>query len=180
MAELATIARPYAHALFSMSEKQAWHSVLKDLANITQIKDFLVWLRHPATAKELVLDICSKALNLDGLSPNIAQAIKNFIHILLVNRRFHALPEIYKQFDELYKQSQQVVTVRVISANPLTDADMKQLSQTLESKLKQKMQLIFETDPQLIGGFKICVNDKVLDISYMHSLQKLEQLICIS
>jgi len=58
-----------------------------------------------------------------------------------------------------------VLEAIVISALPIGDEQVKPLLASLESKFKRRITARVEIDPQLIGGVKIVVGDKVIDAS---------------
>jgi F-type H+-transporting ATPase subunit delta len=98
MAELATIARPYAEALFKASSSDlsgaaAWVEVLKEVAKNPQLQEFS---DNPNVTSAQVFDVIS------GVAPVVLpEMAKNFLRTVIENGRLNALPEIAEQFRAL-------------------------------------------------------------------------------
>jgi F-type H+-transporting ATPase subunit delta len=173
MAELATVARPYAKALYSLAVEHNktgdWVTVLENLAKAVAVPKVAAAIDRPEQNAE------AKAEVLLGLLPEGAfdERFKAFLSTLAENDRLNALPEIFTQFQALYLSASHIQKAVIYSAFPLTEAQFSQLVLDLQAKLGSKLDAKVEVDPELIGGVKVEVGDQVLDMSVQAELQKL-------
>lgn len=164
MAELTTVARPYAEAVFRLAKEtgalEAWSQSLAKLAQIAGNKEAQTVVADPqftaANAQALFLELLGK-----DVSPEVA----NFITIVLENRRFLLLPSIAAQFEELKAASEGQVDAFIESAYALTDAQLVELTATLSQQFKRKVSAEVTVNAALIGGVKVTVGDLVVDAS---------------
>jgi F-type H+-transporting ATPase subunit delta len=174
MAELSTLARPYAKAAFEYAveakDVQGWSDSLSLAASVAQQSTVEKLLSSPsATAAkqaEAVNDICGDEL---------ATACQNFISILSENRRLQLLPQISQQFEIMKANLEKAVDVDVVSASKLNAAQQKALSEALSAKLERKVNLQVSLDKSLLGGAVIRAGDTVIDGSIRGRLTKLAE-----
>lgn len=171
MAELATIARPYAEALFESSGADAsataeWLDAIAAVAGNTQLQQFAANPRiTPAQVFDLIAGVAGIAL---------PQNARNFLGTVIDNGRLAALPEIAAQFRALKNARSGLSDATVFSAFPVDDATLADLSGLLEKRFGAKLQLHVELDPELIGGVRVVVGDEVLDTSVRARLQQMK------
>ncbi|HVK94350.1 MAG TPA: F0F1 ATP synthase subunit delta [Noviherbaspirillum sp.] len=171
MAELATIARPYAEALFRVAQSgnlAAWSDLVSEMAAVAALPDVKTFAGNPKLTDQQIVDTFLSLLK----SRVFAQA-KNFIGMLVENDRLTLLPEIGMQFHALKNAAQGVADAAITSAFELTDAQVKDLVATLEKKLGRKLNPSVEVDSALIGGVRVAVGDEVLDTSVRAKLQRM-------
>ena len=174
MAELSTLARPYAKAAFEYAveakDVQGWSDSLSLAASVAQQPSVKKLLSSPsATAAkqaEAVQDICGDEL---------ATACQNFISILSENRRLQLLPQISQQFEIMKANLDKAVDVEVVAASKLDAAQEKALSEALSAKLERKVNLQVSLDKSLLGGAVIRAGDTVIDGSIRGRLTKLAE-----
>jgi F-type H+-transporting ATPase subunit delta len=174
MAELTTLARPYAKAMFAeASEKgalDAWSADLALLAACVADADMAKVLVHPSlTAQQqaqALTDVCGDKLN---------EAAKNLVAVLAENKRLMLVPEIAALYEELKAQLQNTVDVVVTSAFELSNEQADKLAQALKAKLQCDVRLTSEIDETLIGGAIIRAGDLVIDGSVTGKLSKLAE-----
>jgi F-type H+-transporting ATPase subunit delta len=162
MAELVTIARPYAEAAFRLARENnklpAWSEMLALIEAV--VSDPLVAGRigdpnFDASALESVI-LGTLGERLDGQG-------RNLIQVLIQNRRIELVPEIRKLYDELRREHEGVLEARIVSALPLANEQVQQVVSALERKYGRKVNAQVEVDAALIGGARIVVGDKVID-----------------
>ncbi|VWX59952.1 ATP synthase subunit delta [Burkholderiales bacterium 8X] len=171
MAELATIARPYAEALFKasyadLSGTSAWLDKVSAIAGHPELQQFA---DNPKATPEQVLGVIAGA-NGAELPP----AARNFLMALLENGRFTALPEIARQFRALANAQSGSSDAVVYSAFPIDAASMATVSAALERRFGRKLQVTVQQDPSLIGGIRVVVGDEVLDTSVKARLEQMK------
>ncbi|MFO1204609.1 MAG: F0F1 ATP synthase subunit delta [Burkholderiales bacterium] len=172
MAELTTIARPYAEAVFELARQESqlgpWSEALKFAAAVAGDGSMKAMLSSPRVTHEQKL-----SLLLSTAGSNMSETGKNLLRLLLKNGRAELLPEISKLYDELKERDEGVVEADVASAFPLTDDQLKALTARLEGRFKSKVVARATVDSALIGGAVIRVGDEVLDGSVRGKLDAL-------
>jgi F-type H+-transporting ATPase subunit delta len=171
MAELATVARPYAEALFRIAQSgdaAYWTAVVSELAQIGANPDLLAFASNPNVTHEQLADTIASLVK----SPLNAEA-KNFIAMLAQNGRVNLLPEIGAQFHELMNAQAGAADAQIYSAFEIAAGQLSQLVATLEKKFGRKLNPTVTVDPSLIGGVRVVVGDEVLDTSVSAKLQQM-------
>jgi F-type H+-transporting ATPase subunit delta len=171
MAELATIARPYAEALFKASKNdlagtQQWLDALGAVASNTQLLQFA---DNPKATSQQVFDVVADVARAD-----LPEAGKNFLRTVIDNGRLAALPEIVRQFREMKNALSGSSDAVVYSAFPISDFDLGRVSVALEKRFGRKLNVSVKDDPSLIGGIRVVVGDEVLDTSVRARLEQMK------
>ncbi len=172
MAELITVARPYAVAIFRLAKEAntlpMWSEVLSQLALVAGNELALDVVANPkfsvAQVKELLLGL---------LGGQLSDEVHNFIEALLENRRFTVLPAMAALFEEYKAADAGEVEASIESAFALTDTQVAELSATLSKQLHRKVTAQVSVNPELIGGVKVTVGDLVVDASVRGKLTAL-------
>jgi F-type H+-transporting ATPase subunit delta len=171
MAELATIARPYAEALFRVAQSDnlsAWSDLVSEMAQVASHPEVKEFANNPKVSDQQVIDIF-----LSLLKSNVSVEAKNFVAMVVQNGRLTLLPEIAQQFHTLKNAQEGAADVEIASAFEMSDAQVKDLVATLEKKFGRKLNPSVTVDPSLIGGVRVTVGDEVLDTSVRAKLQKM-------
>lgn len=170
MAELATIARPYAEALFKAAGDQAAEAAewLEALAAIAAHEQLLAFAADPKVTAQQVYDVVTGVLA--GALPPMGQ---NFLRAVIDNERLAALPEIARQFRARLNAQRGVADARVESAFPIDGAQLDELKAVLEKRFGRQLRLQVEVRPELIGGVRVVVGDEVLDASVKARLEQM-------
>ena len=169
MAELATIARPYAEALFRVAKSgnmAAWSDLVSEMAAVAALPDVKSFASNPKLSDKQVSETF-----LSLLKSNVSPEAKNFVGMLVENGRLALLPEIGAQFHALKNASEGAADAEITSAFELSDAQVKDLVATLEKKFGRKLNPTVKVDNSLIGGVRVAVGDEVLDTSVRAKLQ---------
>ena len=174
MAELATIARPYAEALFKASGAEldgasAW---LNELAAIAGNEPLQRFAGNPSVTAAQTFDVFSGVVQ-NELPP----AGKNFLRTVIENGRIALLPEIASQFRALKNTRAGSSDATVYSAFELGGAALGDLAATLEKRFGRKLNLKVELEPELIGGVRVVVGDEVLDTSVKARLEQMKMAL---
>lgn len=162
MAEIATIARPYAEALFKASGEQAAAlcAEVGTLAAVAADAQLRQYADNPKTSTDQVLGIVLGVVN-----QSLSNAAQNFLRAVLDNGRLAALPEIAAQFNALVNAQSGVSDALIESAFPIDAAQLAEVVATLEQRFARKLNARVEVRPELIGGIRVVVGDEVLDTS---------------
>ena len=171
MAELATIARPYADALFKASSADlagtaAWVDELAAIAGNPQLLQFA---DNPKVTAEQVF-----ALITGVAKTALPDAAKNFLRAVIDNGRLAALPEVAAQFRALKNARGGTSDAVVYSAFPIDGAALVDVSAALEKRFGRKLNVSVELEPALIGGIRVVVGDEVLDTSVKARLEQMK------
>ena len=171
MAELATIARPYAEALFKaqasdLAGTAAWLDELAAVAENAQLQQFA---DSPKASDEQVFELVSGVLR-----TALPEAGKNFLRLVIENRRLGALPVVAEQFRALKNAQGGTADAVVYSAFPIDASALADLSATLEKRFTRKLNVSVQQDESLIGGIRVVVGDEVLDTSVKARLEQMK------
>ncbi|MBY6211453.1 MULTISPECIES: F0F1 ATP synthase subunit delta [Microbulbifer] len=173
MAELSTLARPYAKAAFAhaqeASDLSGWSAALVTAAAVSQNEKVGELLDNPQLTSEVRAE---KFLSVCG---DYDAAMQNFIKLLAENHRLPLLPEISELFEDLKAQAEATLEVEVISARPLSDEQSQRLTQALSKKFAREVHLHSAVDESLLGGAIIRAGDTVIDGTVRGRLAKLAE-----
>src|SRR5690606_9316001 len=164
MADLSTIARPYARALFDIAKAAGnlagWSDALRAAASVVTDPAAERFLSSPA------LDDAKRAAFVETVGQDLPGGAllrtnegKGFLRLLAENDRLTALPEIAAQFDALKAQAENKVKATLVSAAEVDAAVAEQVAQALERKLGRKVELTLAVDPEILGGAVIRAED---------------------
>lgn len=172
MAELATIARPYAEALFRVAQAGnlgAWAELVSEMSQLAAHPDMKAVADNPNVPGAEVA-----SLFLSALKSPVTDELKNFVNMLVENDRLTVLPEIAAQFHDLKNASEGADDAEIASAFPLEGQQLAELVAALERKFGKKLQPSVTVDPSLIGGVRVRVGDEVLDSSVRARLAQMQ------
>jgi F-type H+-transporting ATPase subunit delta len=172
MAELATLARPYAEALFKAvpaGDSPSAAAQLEELAVVSQDEHLKVFADSPKADAGQVFEVITSATR-----TALDTRVKNLLQVVIENGRLAALPEIAAQFQVLVNASGGVSDATVYSAFPIDAAQLAELVATLEKRFARKLNAHVEIDPELIGGVRVVVGDEVLDTSVRARLEQMK------
>jgi F-type H+-transporting ATPase subunit delta len=176
MAELATLARPYANAVFAVakgdSTLERWSRMFAYLTTAAADPRVKSLLDSPEVGDEQkalrLAEICGDELN---------DRARKFVQVLAQNKRLDIIAEIQGQFEALRAAEEQTLDVEVISAYPLSDAESANLRRALAEKYAKEVNLTSVVDSSLIGGAIIRAGDTVIDGSLRGKLNKLAETL---
>lgn len=171
MAELATIARPYAEALFKSSKDDLngtsqWLDALAAVAGNHQLLQFA---DSPKVGSQQVFDVVT-----DVARVQLPDAGRNFLRTVIDNGRLAALPEVAHQFRAMKNAQSGSSDAVVYSAFPIPADKVGEVGQALEKRFGRKLNLTVQEDPSLIGGIRVVVGDEVLDTSVKARLEQMK------
>jgi F-type H+-transporting ATPase subunit delta len=172
MSELATLARPYAEAVFKRAKETKtaakWSDTLEFLAAVVKHKEVAALIRNPKIDKpsltRLMLDICQGQVDNEG---------ENLLKLLVQNSRLLLLPFIKELYGQHRADNEGYVEVEVRTAYSLSKEEQKQLAKSLQKTLHKKPHIKMVVDETLIGGFLARAGDRVIDGSVRGRLQQL-------
>jgi len=176
MSELATLARPYASAVFKLAKQGKttgkWSESLAFLSALLKNKDITAIVDNPKLSKqkatEMLLEVCQDQVDAEGA---------NFLRLIVENNRLPLVPSIAELFEAYRAEDEGYVDVEVYSAFEFSKEDKKSLSSTLEKKLSKKVHMNVTVDKSLIGGILVRAGDRVMDGSIRGQLQYMQKTL---
>ena len=176
MAELTTIARPYAEAIFKRAgEKKcfpAWSDALQLMATIASDETMAEVIAGAQLSKTQVADIFNEVAG-----DKLDQEGKNLVKLLAENGRLSLLPEIAAMYEIQRAEAEGSIDAEIISAYAVTDAQRSKVSQSLKQRLGREINLSVTIDESLVGGVIIRAGDMVIDGSVRGKLEKLASTV---
>jgi len=173
MAELSTLARPYAEAVFRLADASGklgdWSETLSNLAHVAADPTIGAAIDDPNLSSPKVA-----GLFIQVLAGRLTGEAENFVRVLAENHRLELLPEIAAQYEVLKNDREGVIEAQVSSAFPMSDAQLAELAAQLEKKTGKRVKAEVSIDPELIAGVRIVIGDKVIDGSARAQLNALE------
>ena len=173
---MATLARPYAAAVFKRAKETQsatkWSKSLAFMSDILKNKDISVVVDNPKVDKqrlsELLLDICQGHVNEES---------ENFLKLLVHNNRLRLVPTIAKLFEAFKADDEGYLEVEVLTAYALSKEAKQEFTATLEKNLGKKIHMNVAVDKSLIGGVLVRAGDKVIDVSIKGRLQYMQKAL---
>jgi F-type H+-transporting ATPase subunit delta len=173
MAELSTIARPYAEAVFKLSQESGdsarWSDALNHLEMVVTDSQMVGLIGNPRIQGQQLLEVI-----VGVLSNQIDAQTKQFIETLIENNRLILLPQIRSQFEALRQEHEGVMDAKITSAFQLNEGQVSRLVKDLEARFKRGIRPDVRIDPALIGGVKVAVGDIVIDGSVRGRLDRMD------
>lgn len=176
MAELATIARPYAEALMKASEPSELTSLAEQvsaLGTVAADEQMRRLADNPKVTSAQVMEVVSAVVRTPSGQP-IGSAALNLVRTVLENGRFAALPEIAAQFRSLVDRRTGISQAAIESAYALDAAQLADLRSTMERRFGRRLEVTVTVRPELIGGVRVTVGDEVLDTSIRARLDRMK------
>ena len=180
MAEIATLARPYAEALFQVATKNGNNGDVKQIAAavdaaaaVVADAQFLQFADNPKSTPEQVLGEIAGVIAANGSAP-LNATVSNLLATVIDNGRLSALTEIAAQFHTLVNAHAGLANAQVFSAFDIDATQLAALVVTLEKRFGRKLNATVQIEPDLIGGIRVVVGDEVLDTSVKARLEQMK------
>ena len=161
MAEVATIARPYAEAAFGLADAAGalpqWSAALARLAEATTSPDIQQLLGNPKISARQLSEL------LLAVGGDSSAEMRNFVALLVESKRVPALPSVRDFFEAFKNEREGTVDAIIESAFPLDEAQLAGLVNDLERRFARKIRAEVSVDKDLIGGVRVTVGDEVID-----------------
>jgi len=175
MAELTTVARPYAEAVFRLAVEAghiaAYGETLTTLGAAASNQHAAALLGNPKVSVE------EKAAVLSAPVGNMPPSIGNLVVLLIEGGKASLLPFVAEHFARLQREHDGVVRATISTAMPLTEADRAGLVDALARKYGKRIDAVVVVDADLIGGARIQVGDEVIHASVRDTLDQMKQAL---
>jgi len=168
----------YATALFEISQEGGMLSDYLEQAQLVrdniESEESQRVLTHPRISSDEKFAFLENAFG-----KNIHQDLLGFMRLVISkNREAYLLPALNKLVD-MIKEYKRQTTAKVVSAVPLTDAQVMQLTSTLANKLGKQVDVTVMVDPSVIAGISIHVDGYFLDRTVKTMLKDMKESFSI-
>lgn len=167
------VGRRYAQGVFQLAEAErdidGWRGQLEQLDALLQDDVLRAAFANPGVPTPRRLELAQK------LGSELRPETRNLLRLLIEHRRTAEMPDIRREFNGMADEAQGIVDATLITAVPLSDADLRRYEQELAKALGRKVRLEHQRDPGLIGGATIQVGDRLIDGSVRTQLERLRQ-----
>lgn len=177
MAELATLARPYANAAYELAKQadriDTWSASLGALVAAAETDEVQALIGSP------VITQVQKAHTLNELlaDANATEEVRRFVSVLAENQRLDLIADIATQFEARRAEDGKILDVTITAARPIGDADRAMFEAALKKRFEREVTITVETDPSLLGGAFIRAGDTVVDGSVRGKLAKMQEAL---
>jgi F-type H+-transporting ATPase subunit delta len=171
MAEVTTLARPYAEAAFAVAKDAGridqWSQVLGALAEVASMDDVKALLANPNVDRFAMAGVLAEAVKTTDAG------VKNLLNTMAENKRLNVLGALSALFEEMKAQANENLTATVTAAYALSDAQVKQISDALSKKYGKAVDVTTTVNADMRAGAIVKVGDVVTDGSLTNQLAKL-------
>jgi len=172
MAELSTLARPYAKAVFELARDTSrfgdWSNVLRGLADAVSDPAVAAAIGHPAIGKgqlsQALVEVIGGTIGSDG---------SNLLRLLIDNGRLKLAPAIASEYEALRAEAEATIDVEITTAAAVAPEQLVTLVDAVAKRLQRTLNVTTKVDESLIGGAVIRAGDLVIDGSSVGELERL-------
>lgn len=172
MAELSTLARPYAKAVFELARDTSrfgdWSNVLRGLADAVSDPAVAAAIGHPAIGKGQL----SQAL-VEAIGGTIGSDGSNLLRLLIDNGRLKLAPAIASEYEALRAEAEATIDVEITTAAAVAPEQLATLVDAVAKRLQRTLNVTTKVDEGLLGGAVIRAGDLVIDGSSVGELERL-------
>lgn len=173
MADITTLARPYAKAVFELARDSGqfkhWGGVLKTIAEAVAAPQVAPLLSHPALTRA---DLAAALTQ--SVGPMLGAEGVSLLKLLVENGRLSTAGSIAEQYEQLRAEAESRADVEITTAAPVAEGQQQQLSAAVKKRLARDVAIAWNVDESLIAGAVIRAGDLVIDGSVKSELERLE------
>ena len=177
MAELATLARPYANAAYELAKQSdrvdSWSAALALLVEAGKSPE----IRELIGSQVIAHVQKSHTLNDLLVESNSPEEVKRFVSVLAENHRLDLLTDIATLFEVRRAEDSKILDVTITSAVPLSNEQEAMFEAALRKRFDRDVSVTTELDPNLMGGAFIRAGDSVVDGSVRGKLAKMQEAL---
>jgi F-type H+-transporting ATPase subunit delta len=168
------IAQVYARSLFEVAkehdELDEIHEQLGEFADaLDESRELQMFFFSPYFSSD------EKKEGIDKVVEGANERFLNFLQLVAERHRVPAIFRIRREFDDLWREENKLLEVRVTSAKPLDDELVKSIGRRIEEQTGQRIELDANVDPDVIGGLVLRVGNLVMDASVRGRLDRLRK-----
>lgn len=165
----------YATAFIELAEEsrnvEKVEKDLKELAAMLSSSADLATLVHSPTANKAQQ---IKALTAIAEKAQFQDLTKNFLGVLVKNRRISALAQVIEAVHAGLSKRRGEITAEIQTAQDLTDKQLKDIQAALTKGLGQEVAIKARVEPSILGGMIVTVGSQMIDDSVARKLERLK------
>jgi len=166
----------YAKTLLDLSKKSDCVSLIQ-----TQLKSISYLYNKIPAFKLVFITKRINAVNKIGIIKNVLKdfepLIVEFIAILINNNQTNSLLNIITRFNNMVSSDSNISKVEITTSEKLTETNLEYVSQTICNKLNTTPKINIKIDPDMIGGMKLRVGNKIFDNSVSYQIKQLKKTL---
>lgn len=166
------LAKRYALALFEASKDKS-DLIVEELIKVDEIvfknNEIKMFFLHPTVSKEAKKDVLKQAFE-----DKIEQIAYNFLLTLINQNRFEIFEEILYCYKELINEKDNKKKVELVFAFEINQDLKNRIQEKLEQKLNKKLIVESKIDKEIIGGFVVKFDDRIIDFSLKKEFEDLK------
>lgn len=165
----------YAITLFKAAESaKQLNEVSVDMKYLSELysasPDFKVLITDPTINKAKLLDILADL----GKKAEFCQTTNRMLDLMANNKRLNYLGEVFKIYDMHMKTLEKKETVKVVSAEALSEGEKKEVQGALQELDKtKKYELTFTVEPSILGGLQLYFPTAFMELSLKSRYDKI-------
>ncbi|MEX1000823.1 MAG: ATP synthase F1 subunit delta [Crocinitomicaceae bacterium] len=177
MAAIGKVAKRYAKSLLDLAlEQKLEEKINTDMLMLQSLcdsnRDFTAFLTSPIIQSRKKLKVFDAIFQ-----GNIEKMSLEFMKLLIKNKREGMLEEISLGYIEQLKKQKGILDVFVESVQPLEDNTIKLITEKIKKHFEGTIEIYESTNPELLGGFVVMVEDKQIDASIKTQLANLKNIL---
>lgn len=171
------LASRYASALLSLALEEnkntEYRDYLKSINEVLHVDDQFIKLLECYTIskdekKELIDKIIVNAPS---------HHINAFFKVIIDNNRAHYIKDIIDGFITLSNEKDGISEGYIYASSELSNDKIEKIARAIGKKINKNIYLKLKIDENLIGGFKVVINDYVFDASIKNKVESLKQVL---
>jgi F-type H+-transporting ATPase subunit delta len=165
----------YADAIFGIAQDAnniaGWTVNLEILVTVLQNTEFLDFLESPKVKEDDKMTAIQEVLSQEDA------LLRNLMSLLTVRTDLRIAAAILQQYRVAADEALGQETAEVTTAVELRDEEKEKLTQALSSLIGKSVNLNLNVDPEVVGGFRARVGDKLIDGTLKSRFERLRQEI---
>ena len=171
----AGLAGRYANALFELADgAKQLDAVAADLGQLRSMIESSADLRRLIGSPIIARADQSRAMLALSDIAKFGALTRNFIGVVAEKRRLRALPQMISAFLAELARRRGETTAEIISAVPLSAAQLDKIGETLRGIVGRKIAIDARVDQEILGGLVVKVGSRMFDSSVRTKLQRLQ------
>jgi len=170
-------AHRYAKALIEIAQEQGSFDVVVEdvqtlraaIAGSTDLRNLL--------ATPIIENHTKERLLREIFSGKIGTVADRFVTLLALKGRAVDLPAVLQAFQRLLDQERNIVVATITTAVELDDAQRARLEERIKQMSGHGVRAEYRVDPSLVGGFRARFEDRMIDASVRHQLERLRETL---
>ena len=170
------IAQVYARSLFEVATEHDNLDVVRDqLAEFAEALDGSHELQMFFFSPYFSTD--EKQDGLRRTVTEVAESFLNFLSLLLENHRMPVIFRVRREYDRLWRETNQLLAVQITSAVELDPSVAERVGDEIGRQTGRTVELTSAVDPEILGGIVVRVGNSIIDASIRTRLDNLRKQV---